>query len=146
QPGFEMGEAAADGSAHARMLLAAHARLEPPRLPEIMVQHASSSCQRHLRQQLRVRGKTYSTIFRFLASNTRREPAHFHSLLLKAACTLQSRTVPSQLPDASSPPSGLNITDRTQYVCPRRVAFRWPVATSHSFTVWSSLPDAKSLP
>ena len=43
-------------------------------------------------------------------------------------------------------PSGLNATLLTAPVCPLRVRVSWPVAASQTFTVWSSLPEARRLP
>ena len=43
-------------------------------------------------------------------------------------------------------PSGLNATLVTAPVCPLRVRASWPVAASHTFTVPSSLAEARRLP
>src|SRR5262245_26298035 len=71
--------------------------------------------------------------------------AHLSAAYLPVA-TSHSLTVWSWLPEASVLPSGLYATERTQPVCPLRVACSSPVAASHSLTVWSSLPEASVLP
>src|ERR1700740_413502 len=58
----------------------------------------------------------------------------------------QSFTVPSLLPDASRVPSGLKATDHTIPVCPLRMAFFWPVFTSHTLIFGSSHPAASRVP
>ena len=57
-----------------------------------------------------------------------------------------TRTVWSQLPDASRRPSGLKHTDDTISPCPSSVLTHAPVSTSHSRTVVSKLPDATRRP
>ena len=58
----------------------------------------------------------------------------------------RGRPIPS--PSLSSPaeairePSGLNATLVTAPVCPLSVSVSWPVAGSHTFTVWSWLAEA----
>ena len=58
----------------------------------------------------------------------------------------QTLTVRSQPPEAMRRPSGLNATQSTPAVCPRRVKTSSPVVVSHSLMVRSSLPVARRRP
>ena len=58
----------------------------------------------------------------------------------------QTLTVRSMLPEAMRRPSGLNATQNTPAVCPRRVKTSSPVVVSHSLMVRSSLPVARRRP
>src|SRR5205807_2211793 len=50
------------------------------------------------------------------------------------------------LPEARILPSGLKATDVTGKLCPLRVAVIFPLFTSHSLIVLSSLPQASAWP